>query len=556
MKKKKVLSGLLALAMTASLFAGCGKAAGTSAEGGSSAEAGGNEAAAASEGAGEEQASSSGYQTTYGSKQFDNVTIQVELFDRENAPSGSTITDNKWTNYVQEEMKKVGINVEFVAVPRSDEIDKMTSMMAGGIAPDIVLTYTYSKAKDYYDQGGVWDLSEFVDGEGQAANLKKYLGDSVIDMGRTNGNELYGIVARRATTARSNFYVRKDWMDALGLSVPTTVDELYNLVEQMTKNNPDGRTDIIGTTAWDDGYFLAAFSKLASDPLQSVISCKLTRDYFDEGMKEFYRFRNKLYNNGLVHPEYYALPTDDYISYIVNGNMATFEDHVGANIDSRLGYALPTLRKNYPDADLVAIPPLKNIWDNKQYSTTYSEGGLIAFCPKTADEETVEACVTYLDWMCTKEGGFTLYHGFEGEHFEYDEDGVPVVIDPDYNTADKDWIRGDLFLTGNAGYFETVDDFNKATAKQYPGYEDHFIADQEYALVGDHIEDIDDSLYTSPSQAKLAADINLVRDEWLVKVITCPEGEFEANWDSFMAALKDAGVETINEERTAYFSNK
>lgn len=32
--------------------------------------------------------------------------------------------------------EKVGINVEFVAVPRSDEIDKMTSMMAGGIAPD------------------------------------------------------------------------------------------------------------------------------------------------------------------------------------------------------------------------------------------------------------------------------------------------------------------------------------------------------------------------------------------------------------------------------------
>ena len=51
MKKKKVLSGLLALAMTASLFAGCGKAAGTSTEGGSSAEVGGNEAAAASEGA-------------------------------------------------------------------------------------------------------------------------------------------------------------------------------------------------------------------------------------------------------------------------------------------------------------------------------------------------------------------------------------------------------------------------------------------------------------------------------------------------------------------------
>ena len=273
-------------------------------------------------------------------------------------------------------------------------------------------------------------------------------------------------------------------------------------------------------------------------------------------MKEFYRFRNKLYNNGLVHPEYYALPTDDYISYIVNGSMATFEDHVNSNIDSRNSYALQTLRQNYPEADLVAIPPLENIWDGEQYSTTYSAGGLIAFCPKTADAETVEACVTYLDWLCTKEGGFTISQGFEGEHFEYDEDGVPVVIDADYNTTDKNWISADLFLTGNGGYFETVDDFIKATAKQYPGYEDHFIADQEYALTGGLIEDIDDSLYTSPSQAELAADINLVRDEWLVKVITCPESDFDANWDSYMTALKDAGVETVHEERVAYFEGK
>ncbi len=562
MKRKKVLSGLLAFAMTASLFAGCGNAAETTSESGleteagSAAEAGGSEAEEASAGGEAEEASASGYQTTYGSKQFDDVTIQVELFDRENAPEGSTITDNKWTKYIQDEMKKVGINVEFVAVPRADEVDKLTSMMAGGIAPDIVLTYTYSIAKDYYDQGGVWDLSEFVDGEGQAENLKAYLGEDVIDMGRTNGDELYGIVARRSTTARSDFFVRKDWMDALGISVPTTVDEVYDMVDQMVNNNPEGRTDVIGSTIWDDGYFMAAFSKLASDPVQSLISCKLTRDYVDEGMKEFYRFRNKMYNNGLLHPEYYALPTDDYISYIVNGSMATFEDHVGSNIDSRNGYALQTLRENYPDADLVAIPPLENIWDGKQYSTTYSQGGLIAFCPKTADAETVEACVTYMDWMCTHEGGFTISHGFEGEHFEYDENGVPAIIDADYNTTDKNWINADLFITGNAGYFETVDDYNQATAKQYPGYEEYFITDQEYALTGDLIEDIDDSLYTSPSQAELAADINLVRDEWLVKVITCPESEFDANWDSYMAALKDAGVETVHEERVAYFEGQ
>ena len=257
MKKKKIFSGLLALAMTVSLFAGCGNTSETGGESSPATDAGGNESTVAAAEEGSEQASSSGYQTTYGSKQFDGVTIQVELFDRENAPEGSTITDNRWTKYIQEEMGKVGINVEFVAVPRADEVDKLTSMMAGGIAPDIVLTYTYSIAKDYYDQGGVWNLSEFVDGEGQAENLKAYLGEDVLDMGRTNGDELYGIVARRATTARSDFFVRKDWMDELGISVPTTVDEVYDMVDQMVHNNPDGRTDVIGSTIWDDGYFMA-----------------------------------------------------------------------------------------------------------------------------------------------------------------------------------------------------------------------------------------------------------------------------------------------------------
>ena len=495
------------------------------------------------------------FQTTYGEKQFDGVTIQVELWDRENAPAGSTITENRWTKYVQDEMGKVGINVEFVPVPRGEEIDKMTSMMAGGIAPDIVLTYTYSRARDYFDQGGVWDLAPFVDGEDQALNLKQYLGKDVLEMGRLESGELYGIIAKRINPGRGNFYVRKDWMEALGLEIPKTPDELYDFIEKMTKENPEGRTDVIGTSTWDDGYFLSAFSKLASDPVQSLISCKLTRDYADEGVKEYWRFKNKLFNNGLLHPEYYLVSSDDFTSYIVNGTFATFEDHINANIDGRHGYALKALQENFPEADYVSIPPLENIYDGKQYSTIYSQGGLIAFCPKTADEETVEACITYLDWLCTPEGGGVVFHGFEGEHYNL-EDGVPIVIDSAYNTADKDWIRGDLFLTGNGGYYMNREDFIKSAVHDYAGYEDHAQMNFEYALMGDFINDIDDSLYTSPAESELAADINLVKDEYLVKIVTCPADEFDETYEAYREALKDAGVEEIIEQRTAFFAGE
>ena len=556
--KKRVVTALLAAMLAFTSLAGCGQGSGESADTQAAAQSGEasqetgaqSEEAQAGETGGTEGASQ--YQTTYGSKQFDDVTITVELFDRSNAPEGSTITENRWTEYVNQEMNKVGITVEFVPVPRSDEITKMQTMVASQTAPDLTLTYTYSYAEDYYNQGGVWNLNEFIDGEDQAQNMKAYLGEDVIDIGRNADGELYGIVAKRATTAKSNIFLRKDWLDALGLEIPTTPDELYNVIEQMVNNNPDGRTDVIGIQFWNAWNTRMAFSAIAGDPVKVNIAGTedAIQDYYDEGMREYYRFANRLYNAGLMDPEYYAATEDDFKSDIVTGAVACMEYNVNGSVDVMRGSLLKTLQENEPEADIISIPPLKNINDGNQYSAAYSNGGLIAFCPKTADAETVEACMTYLDWMCTQDGGFVLYHGFEGEHFNYDENGTPVVIDAEYNAQDKDWIRADIFIVGNQGYFMTVDDFNACTAKEAPGYEDHVVANYENALVGTINND---STYTSPSTSDLLTDINLVKDEYVVKCITCPEADFDATFDEYMSELEGANIQTIIDERTAYY---
>ena len=98
-EKKRAMSVVLAAVLAAGLLAGCG----------------GNKSETNKAG---EQAKDAEYVTTYGEKMFDNVTITVELFDRSNAPDGNTLTDNRWVEYVNQEMNKVGINVEFVGVPR------------------------------------------------------------------------------------------------------------------------------------------------------------------------------------------------------------------------------------------------------------------------------------------------------------------------------------------------------------------------------------------------------------------------------------------------------
>ena len=501
---------------------------------------------------GDTQATASKYQTTYGSKQFDNVTIKVELFDRSNAPDGSTITDNKWTKYVNEQMNKVGITVEFIPVPRWDEVTKMQAMVASQTAPDLTLTYTYAYAEDYFNQGGTWDLSEFIDGDDQALNMKEYIGKDVLDIGRNLNGSLYGIVAKRATTAKSNFFIRKDWLKKLGLEVPTNPDELYTALDKMVHENPDGLNGVAGAIIWNGWNLKQVFSKIAGDPV-AVQVCgggeDVIQDYYDPGMYDYYKYLNKLYNAGILHQEYYSLAEDDFKSQIVTGNLGFCEYSVNGNVDVLRGSLLKTLKENVPEADFASIPQFANVNDGKVYTAGYGAGGLIAFCPKTASEEVVEACMTYLDLMCTDQGGFVLYHGFEGEHYNM-IDGVPTVIDAEYNSKDKDWIRTDIFLVGNQGYFATVDDFNKCTSKEAPGFEEYVIQNYEYSLQGtvNH-----DTAYTSPSTPDLITDLNIAKDDYQVKMITCKPGEFDDMYNEYMAELKDVGIDTIISEREEYY---
>ena len=546
--KKRVLAIIMAALVTSSMLFGCGNKTENSAP----TETKTSETVEKTESSESKEFVESKYQTTYGSKMFDNVTITVELFDRSNAPDGSTITDNRWTKYVNEQMNKVGITVEFVPVPRWDEVTKMQAMVASQTAPDLTLTYTYAYAEDYFNQGGVWDLSEFVDGSDQALNMKSYIGSEVLDIGRNASGNLYGIVAKRATTAMSNFFIRKDWLDKLGLDIPKNPDELYTALDKFVNENPDGLKGVSGAIIWNAWNLKQVFSKVANDPVKIAVGDigeDVLQDYYDPGMYDYYKYLNKLYNNGLMHSEYYSLAEDDFKSQIVTGNLGFCEYSVNGNVDVLRGSLLKTLKENVPTADFVSIPQFANVNDGVVYNAGYGAGGLIAFCPKTASEEKVEACMTYLDWMCTTDGGMVLYHGFDGEHYNM-VDGVPTVIDAEYNAKDKDWIRTDIFLVGNQGYFATVDDFNKCTSKEAPGFEDYVIQNYEYALQGTINRD---SAYTSPSASELITDLNIARDDYQTKMVTCSEADFDSTYNEYMQELKDIGIDTIISEREAYF---
>lgn len=541
-KAKRILSGVLVSAMAVSLI-GCGASKETV-----------KKVDEKVTKAAEVKEENSGFQTTYGSKKFDDVTITVEVFDRSNAPEGSTVIDNKWTKYVNQEMNKVGITVKYVAVPRADEVNKAQLMMASGTGPDVMICYTSSIVEGFYKDGGTFDLAPYIDGENQAKNLKDYIGKDCMGLARNQEGELWAIPARRSTTASTNLFIRKDWLDDLGLKAPTNKEEMYQVLKEFHKYKPDAfaASFWVCTKASDiPGVMAASFLKNIGDEKAYAIEGDSATSllYTDPGFGAYFKWMNQLYNEGLIDPEYYVDTTENALKEdFVNGKVGCFESNVNYNVDSLRGSLLKVLQSTDPKADVISIPPIKNENDGEVYNKNYPINGAYLFVPQSA--KNVEAVVTYLDWLATKEGGFTIFHGFEGEHFKYDDAGVPCVMDAGYNTKDKDWTRHDLFIIGNQGYYKTPDEFAKATSKECPGYEDYVLNNFKNASTGIIRHD---PTFTAPTSTDKNTEISVIREEYFVKLVTCPQDKFDATLEEFKDKLKKAGYDQIIKERTEYY---
>lgn len=140
--------------------------------------------------------------------------MKVEIFDRGNTPAGYTISDSYLTRFIQEKFGDPNnIDVQFVPVPRSEEVQKLNVLMASGSeVPDIVFTYDSGTFNRYAEQGGLTELTDLLNQSGP--NLKKFLGDETLAYGQYDGQQ-FAVPGKRLVLGKYASYVRQDWLDAL-----------------------------------------------------------------------------------------------------------------------------------------------------------------------------------------------------------------------------------------------------------------------------------------------------------------------------------------------------
>ncbi|MDR3193414.1 MAG: extracellular solute-binding protein [Treponema sp.] len=474
--------------------------------------------------------------------------ITYIVWDRGTVPPGQgTIDDNWWTRYVNEQVASLGVKIKYVPIPQSQESQMMSTMLAANNAPDLAKTSDIPLLKTYISGGGITDITALVDRFGP--NIKALLGDSVLQDIKYDG-KIYFLPHLQNGITGTATWIRRDWLDAVGMDVPSTAEEFYQVLKVIKEKDP-GKVGsalvpfgMIGQnfSGWD-GLILPGFVKDPPAPERFLVPFPMWPE-----TKEALRWMNKLYAEGLLTDQF-IIDRDQsmFRQKIARGEMFAFQAAGHYPYHSAYGSLYDKLRDVNPNARLESIDTFRQSKTAERIAywariPTYQYRWFIPFSSKNA-----ELVVKVYNWMSSEAGYMVGGMGTEGEDYKI-ANGVPTVIDekaylsrvpwiePQYGLASKPYSKPqdkELFLTNY------IKDFNPAYHNQIKK-EAVFLSDVKYFPPTISVP--------TPVSDKLTPVVSSFWSDTIAKIVIAPQANFDRIFDDAVREYRALGGDEIAAE--------
>jgi putative aldouronate transport system substrate-binding protein len=474
--------------------------------------------------------------------------ITVEAWDRAIIPGDQgTIEDNWWTRYVNEHVAKLGIKVRFVPVPRAQEIQKLPTMLAAGDAPDVIFSYDKALYGLYLKNGALLDYTDYIKKYGK--NIKKYFSKEDLALGQFKGR-IYSLVYRSVSTADTTF-IRKDWLDKLGMKEPTNPTEFYNMLKAFKEKDPGNVGDKLIPFAFPNGknypfgvWWAVLTPGFVSKPPAPENLQEMTVPLWPE-TKECMRFMNKLYNEKLLGE--FLLDKDGtlYQQKFVRGEIGATVNFAHWPYHSAYGNMYENLNKNVPEAKLEAIFPWKYKPSDKYYEFVKCVPfGYMWFSPKNAKHP--DLVVKYLDWLCSEEANGVNWYGLPGVDNKM-VNGIPMPIDDAKYKARVPWIGSQYNSIRNPFVKEPEKYIKRLSMDFNEKYRDQFVKE---TIAGQKTLKYFQPWITeaTPMYDKLNGTLWGKWEQLQVKIVTCKVEQFDEVFDDAIKQYKEVGGEDVAKE--------
>ncbi|MEC0089454.1 type 2 periplasmic-binding domain-containing protein [Paenibacillus macquariensis] len=149
-------------------------------------------------------------------------------------------TNNAWTRYFKDKLN-VQNTTKFEANDGTDYNQKVSMAIVSGDIPDLMVVPDYATLQQLYENDLIADLTDAY--KNTASDRIKEIYDSyggrVIDNATFDG-KIMAIPTTEISHGPGILWLRKDWMDKLGLEDPKSMQDVEHIIAQFVEKDPGG----------------------------------------------------------------------------------------------------------------------------------------------------------------------------------------------------------------------------------------------------------------------------------------------------------------------------
>ena len=448
---------------------------------------------------------------------------------------------------IQEE---TNVDVDWTCYIKDQFIDKRNLLLAKGDGlPDIILNAEMGTLDllKYGKQGLIVPVEDLI--EQYMPNLKKVLDEnpSYRKLITAPDGHIYSFpwieqlgVGKEAIQAIGGMpFINKDWLDQLGLEMPTTTQELETVLAAFKEKIPNSipMSFRINGGNEDLGFILGSFG-YGDNPDHIMVdeSNKVFYSLTDEGYKEGITWLHSLQQKGLIDPEAF---TQDWATLVAKGK----EDRYGLYFGwDNLG--VPGTAKSY-----VPMPALKGPSGeaNAPRQSGTADGGFQAGkAVITSSCEKLELAAKWVDLMYAPVQSVQNNWGTYGEEgkdniFELKDDGTlshkpldSLSVSP-WEARCAQMVSGPLaVLNSYYGTYTTCPPDALERMEFVKGY----VADMKYDMLYPNIfMTQEDSELLAQYETGIKQYAEQMKATWILK------GGIEKEWDGYLKKLDQLGLQ-------------
>ena len=350
---------------------------------------------------------------------------------------------------------------------------------------------------------------------------------------------------------------RKDLLDKTGLDVPETPEELYEAlvafkemgIEMPLSLRKEHVSRVLGP-GFDSYAETAGNSFYVEDGV-------VKNGFIEPQRKEYLKFTNKLYEEGLLDNDYLSVDKNKLGVNVLNGLCGAAYAPGGSGI----GTWLPAMRQSDPTVELVSSRPLspekgrlsKFAKMNNIYDASGSSSAITTAC------DNIEAVARFLDYAYSEEGMMFDNFGVEGDTYTM-IDGYPTYTDKVVPTS-EDGLTSEGYTISQALSMYTRT-YATGGYIQDPRYIEQYYSLPELQEAIKLWSQTDFGKYMYPPAtttteeaselAQIMNNIETFTDEMETKFITGAE-DIDASWDSYIEQLHNFGIDRAIEIKQAAY---